>query len=363
MNEAATNYLIGDYFLEIRRRLRETQSMSQVAGHMSQVLNKRRLNGDSRKLRKLPTPWVCTKGGKEPMTRRIIVVLILLAGLLIAGLSQASNTIVETQYLIVSDATNKLSDARLKSLADQTQTMLEYILAFWSVDSGISQLGKIRVIFDAPRRLDYYTSVVDLAYKEDGRRVRTVRVFGAERSPLEVVHKLTQAIFLREDKLIRNMIGVSTEEKLGNPLSFPGCGFSSDDWVLAFLKTKTFIPLNELGPDHESWGMKVGADGFPSVFDRARQSTAYAEVGSFGSYLIRTYGINKIKHFYELSGRKQRPWKDVFGIDIQELEANWLKTLQVDGKIKDENVSILSKLFEKDPNTACLVAQKLVSRK
>jgi hypothetical protein len=133
--------------------------------------------------------------------------------------------------------------------------------------------------------------------------------------------------------------------------------------VLAFLKTKTFIPLNELGPDHESWGMKVGGDGFPSVFDRARQSRAYAEVGSFGSYLIRTYGINKIKQFYELSGRKQRPWQDVFGIGIQELEANWLKTLQADEKIRDENVSTLSKLFERDPNTACLEAQKLVTLK
>jgi hypothetical protein len=302
-----------------------------------------------------------TEGGKKPMTRRVIVVLILLAGLLIAGLSQASTVIIETQHLIVSDANNKLSDARLKSLADQAQAMFERILAFWSADSEIGQFGKIRVIFDAPRRRDYYTSVVDIAYKEHGRRVRAVRVFGSERSPQEMAHKLTQAVFLQKDKLIRNMIGVATEEQLGNPLSFPGCGFSNDDWVLAFLKTKTFIPLNELGPDHESWGMKVAGDGFPSVFDRARQSRAYAEVGSFGSYLIRTYGINKIKQFYELSGRKERPWQDVFGIGMQELEANWLKTLQADEKIRDENVSTLSKLFERNPNIACLQAQKLVT--
>jgi hypothetical protein len=299
------------------------------------------------------------EGGKEPMTRRVIVVLILLAGPLIAELSLASSTIIETQYLIASDATGKLSNDRLKDLANQAQEMLERILAFWSVDSGIGQFGKIRVIFDAPRRRDYYTSVVDVAYKEGGRRVRAVRVFGAERSPLEVVHKLTQAIFLQQDKFVRNMIGVSTEERVGNPLSFPGCGFSSDQWVLAFLKTKTFIPLNELGPDHESWGMKVGGDGFPSVFDRARQSRAYAEVGSFGSYLIQTYGINKIKQFYELSGRKERPWQDIFGIGIQELEANWLKTLQTDKKIRDENVSMLSELFARNPNTACLEAQKV----
>jgi hypothetical protein len=307
---------------------------------------------------------MATKGEKKPMTRRVIVVLILLAGLLIAGLSQASNAIIETQHLIVSDATGKLSNARLKSLADQAQAMFERILAFWSVDSGIGQFGKIRVIFDAPRRRDYYTSVVDLAYKEDGRRVRAVRVFGAERSPQEMAHKLTHAVFLHEDKLIRNMIGVSTEEQVGNPLSWPGCGFSSDDWVLAILKTKTFIPLNELGPDHESWGMKVAGDGFPSVFDRARQSRAYAEAGSFGSYLIRTYGINKIKQFYELSVRKERPWQDIFGIGMQELEANWLKTLQADEKTRDKNASTLSKLLEeRDPYTTCFEAQKLVTGK
>jgi hypothetical protein len=42
--QAAFDYLIGDYFLEIRRRLRETQSMSQAASRMSQVLDNRRLN-------------------------------------------------------------------------------------------------------------------------------------------------------------------------------------------------------------------------------------------------------------------------------------------------------------------------------
>jgi hypothetical protein len=304
-------------------------------------------------------------GWRKAMTRRMIVVLILLVGPLIAGLSQASNRIIETQYLVVSDGDNRLSDDRLKSLAAETQTMLERVLAFWSVDSGISQFGKIRVIFDAPRRRDYYTSVVDVAYRESGRRVRAVRVFGAEREPLEVVHKLTQAIFLRDDKMIRNMIGVSTEEQVGNPLSFPGCGFRNDDWVLAFLKTKTYIPLNELGPDHESWGMRMGGDGFPMVFDRARQSRAYAEVGSFGSYLIRTYGITKIKQFYDLSGSKTRPWQEVFGVAIGELEANWLKFLQRqrDEKTKDENVSTLSNLFEKNPNTACLRAQRLAAGK
>jgi hypothetical protein len=303
-----------------------------------------------------------TKGAKKPMTRRVIVVLIVLAGPLIAGVSPASSAIIETQHLIVSDTTGKLPAAQLKNLADQAQTMLERVLAFWSADAGIGQFGKIQVIFDAPRRIDYYTSIFYFD-KMERRRVRAVRVFGYERAPQDMAHKLTSAVFPHEDKLIRNMMGVATEERVGNPLTHPGCGFSSDDWVLAFKRMNLLIPLKELGPDHESWGHKVAEDGFPAVFDRARQSKAYAEAGSFGNYLILTHGINKIKQFYKLSSRKERPWQDIFRMTLQELEANWLKTLQADEKRRDENASTLSKLFERNPNTACLEAQKLVTGK
>jgi len=48
----------------------------------------------------------------------------------------------------------------------------------------------------------------------------------------------------------------------------------------------------------------------------------------------------------------------VFGIGLQELEANWLKTLRANEKIRKENVSIVLKLFERDPGTACAEAQK-----
>jgi hypothetical protein len=297
------------------------------------------------------------------MTRRMLVVLILLAGPLITGLSQASSRTVETRYLIVSDGGNRLSDDRLQILADQAQTTLERILEFWAADSGIDEFGKIRVIFGTPRKRDYYVSV----FRWDrgaARPARAVWVFGSERAPQEMVHKLTTAILFHQDKLIRNMMGIPTEERIGNPLTFPGCGFSSDEWVLSFLKTGSLIPLSELGPDHESWGMKVSGDGFPSVFDRARQTRAYAEAGSFGNYLIRTYGINKMKEFYRLSGRKNRPWRDVFGMTVQELEANWLKSLRSDEAIKNENVAALSRLFETNPNTACLAAERLaVSRR
>jgi hypothetical protein len=58
------------------------------------------------------------------------------------------------------------------------------------------------------------------------------------------------------------------------------------------------------------------------------------EAGSFGNYLFKTYGINKVKQLQRLSQEKDRPWQDVFGISMQELEANWLKTLRTNRKTR-----------------------------
>jgi hypothetical protein len=304
---------------------------------------------------------MATEGGKKPMIRRAIVVSTLLPWLLIAGLAQASSALIETRHLIISDASGKISNDQLKSMADQAQTMLERILAFWSADSGIDRFGKIRVVFDVPRR-DVYSSVF---YWEDmdGSRVRVVRVFCSEGSPQMMAHKLTSAVFPQKDKLIRNMMGILAEAQVGNPLTFPMCGFGSDEWVLDFLETKSYIPLNKLGPDHESWGMKDSGGGKLSILDKAKQHKAYAEAGSFGNYLFKTYGINKIKQLQRLSQEKDRPCRDVFGISLQELEANWLKHLRTNGKTRKENVSIVSNLFKRNPDTACSEAQKLVPRK
>jgi hypothetical protein len=303
-----------------------------------------------------------TEGGKKPMIRRVIGVSILVTGLFIAGISkaQASNAVIETRHLIVSDDTGKLSNDQLKSLADQAQVMLERIVAFWSADSGIDRFGKIRVIFDLPRR-DVYSSVFYWE-KKDSERIRVVRVFSSEGSPQMMAHKLTSAVFPQKDKLIRNMMGILTEAQIGNPLTFPMCGFCSDEWVLALLEMKSYIPLSELGPDHDSWGMKDAGGGKLLILDKAKQHKAYAETGSFGSYMYKTYGIDKIKRLQRLSQQKDRPWRDVFGSSLPELEADWLEQLRTIGKMREENVSIVLKLFERNPATACAEAQKLAAR-
>ena len=227
------------------------------------------------------------------MIRIATILVIFLAGLSTPTLSSGSDATVETSHLIVSDATGNLSNEQLKRSADSAQETLNRILAFWSADPGIERFGKIRVVFDVPRR-DVYSSVFYWDRKGD-QRTRIVRVFGTDGTPQMMAHKLTSAVFPQKDKLIRNMMGILTEAQVGNPLAFPMCGFSSDEWVLAFLETRSYIPLNELGPDHESWGMKDNGGGKLLILDKAKQHKAYAETGSFGNYLFKTYGINKIK--------------------------------------------------------------------
>ena len=293
--------------------------------------------------------------------RIAIVLSMCMVVLLTPALSLASDKTLETSHLIVSDSTGNLSDEQLKRLADHAQETLSKILAFWSADPGIARFGKIRVIFDVPRR-DIYSSVFYWDRKGD-QRMRIVRVFGTDGAPQMMAHKLTSAVFPQKDKLIRNIMGILAETHVGNPFTFPMCGFSSDDWVLALLKTKSYIPLNELGPDHESWGMKDAGGGRLSVHDKVKQHKAYAETGSFGNYLFQTYGIKKIKQFQRLSQEKDRPWQDVFGISMQELETNWLKTLRANEKTREEYVSIVSKLIERKPGTACAEAQQHVKSK
>lgn len=294
------------------------------------------------------------------MIRIAIVLSMFVAGLLAPVLSQASEATLETSHLIMSDTTGNLSNEKLKRLAEHAQETLNRVLAFWSVDPRIGRFGKIRIYFDLPRR-EVYSSVFYWD-KKGGQRIRIVRVFGTDGVPQMMAHKLTSAVFPQKDKLIRNMMGILTEAQVGNPLTFPMCGFSSDDWVLALLKTKSYIPLKELGPDHESWGMKDAGGGKLLIHDKAKQHKAYAETGSFGNYLFQTYGINKIKRFHLLSFGKARPWQDVFGTGMRELEENWLKTLRTNEKTKEENASIVLKLFETNPCTACSKAQKLVTR-
>ena len=129
----------------------------------------------------------------KTVIRIAIMVLIFVAGLLTPTLSSGSDATVETSHLIVSDATGNLSNEQLKRVADHAQETLNKIIAFWSADPGIARFGKIRVIFDIPRR-DVCSSFFYWDRKGD-QKTRIVRVFGTDRAPQMMAHKLTSAVF------------------------------------------------------------------------------------------------------------------------------------------------------------------------
>ncbi len=268
---------------------------------------------------------------------------------------------VETRHLLASDAKGGLSDGQLTALATDAERTLAAVLDYWSVDAGLDRFDRIRVIFDSPRQGDY-TSV--FFWRSEGRRrYRTVLVLGFEEPRQMLAHKLSSAVLLQRDKLIRNMLGILTEIKLGNPATFPMCGFDVDDWAGLFLADNTAIPLADLGPDDQSWGMGEGRDGRIVVHDRKRQHMAYAEAGSFAAFLERRYGREKLKALHQAaSGGAARLWREVFGADLPELEVAWRLATIEHFKARPEQAAALTTLVAADPTTACTVARQLAPR-
>ena len=97
--------------------------------------------------------------------------------------------------------------------------------------------------------------------------------------------------------------------------------------------------------------------------DRTKQHAAYIEAGSLGEFLINSYGIEKIKEFNLLSRNKPRPWKEVFGITLEPLEAKWLAAVRLRSRGKKKEISTLVKLLKDNPNNACFSAQDLTKEK
>jgi hypothetical protein len=68
---------------------------------------------------------------------------------------------------------------------------------------------------------------------------------------------------------------------------------------------------------------------------------------------LERYGVDKVKAFFRAAKDQKRPWKKVFGRDLPALEAEWLQSLEVPGKVLAERVDYLERLWKKNPKTAC----------
>jgi hypothetical protein len=294
-------------------------------------------------------------------TIRVLAIPAFIAFILLSLLTSAAgkdDRTAETSRLIVRARAGVLSQERFEELANKAEKTLLNILRIWSTKARIERFGKITLEFHHPPRKARF-SVFSWS-RENGRRVRTVRVFGVDKQPEEFAHKLTHAVFPNRDKLIRNMMGIFSENRLGTLDSFPMCGFSTDAWVQVLLQLDSSIPLASLGPDHDDWGMEF-KNKTPVVRDRARQHAAYAESGSFGEYLIETHGINSMKNFNRLARTKERLWEEAFGLPLAELERGWIRHLKSRLQADAKDVSILKPLREENPVTACYEARRLAS--
>jgi hypothetical protein len=268
---------------------------------------------------------------------------------------------VETERLIIRDITGNMPPEKFEKLVSRVDSTLTEVLKFWSAEPRTKELGKIIVEFDHPLQKKVAASFF-FYRQENGQKVRVVRVFGGNEYPHQLAHKLTSALFPNPDILIRNMMGEASEMRFGNPLSFPMCGFNKDEWVMALLEVGSYIPLAEMGPEQSDWGKEI-VDNVPKAKDRLKQHTCYLEAGSFGEFLIDTYGTEKMKQFYRLSRIKSRPWEEVFGTALEQLEAKWLEAIKLRSRDKMGNISTLIKLWRKNPNIACFSAQDLAQGK
>jgi len=266
---------------------------------------------------------------------------------------------IETERLIIRDVTGNISPESFKKLASKADLTLTKVLQFWSTEPRIKQFGKIVVEFDHSDPKANYSFF--FFRQEKGQKVRVVGVFGGGEDPHHLAHKLTSAVFPNSDKLIRNMMGEASEVRFGNPLSFPMCGFDKDCWVIALSRAGSYIPLAKIGSEHSDWGMEI-QNNLPKVKDRVKQHTSYLEAGSFGEFLINTYGIEKMKQFNQLSTKNPRPWKEVYGVTLEALEAKWLEAIRSKSQGKEETISTLVKLLRDNPNTACTSAQELAKK-
>ena len=255
----------------------------------------------------------------------------------------------------VTDLTHRMTPEAYASFANTARLSLQRVAEYWNVDLNAALSEPISIEFMAssghlPTSLFFFRA-------ENNKKVKVVRVIGAAESPRQFAHKLTSALFPHQDKLIRNMMGEVAERDLGNRASFPACSKSADEWVAVLINTGSYIPLSQIGTDHADWGMAI-INNLPVIRDRKRQHVRYAEAGSFGQYLVDRFGKTKMIEFYwQAKNPSHRPWQEVFGLPLEELEQQWLAQVNQRAAASPETIATLASIWRSNPQTACYQAQ------
>jgi len=68
-----------------------------------------------------------------------------------------------------------------------------------------------------------------------------------------------------------------------------------------------------------------------------------------------------MKRFWRLSEGGKRPWEEVFGLSLKDLEVRWLQSLEAK-KSDEKKVEALLNLLNRNPKDACSEAQRLAGK-
>lgn len=252
--------------------------------------------------------------------------------------------------LLIHDLSGKMPADMYGSLVTKANLLFSQINTYWSPVDTAAPTEPIVVEF--VRQTQNMPNSFFFFRNENGARIKVVRVIGGGTAPHQLAHKLTSALLPHGDKLIRNMMGEFSEREFGNPLSFPQCGASVDEWVAALIQTGDYVSLAKIGTSHADWGMEV-INNAPVVTDRKKQHVRYAEAGSFGYFLIDSFGPRKMLEFYQRTSLAHRPWQEVFGYPLTELEQRWLASLKQKTAANTATITLIARHWQQDPRTAC----------
>jgi hypothetical protein len=283
------------------------------------------------------------------MMIRESLLLLLVFLLTVTGVSAATPDQARVPLQIY-DLSDKMSGDMYGSLVAKTNMLFSQINAYWSPMGAATTADPIVVEF--MRQTQNMPNSFFFFRNENGARIKVVRVIGGGAAPQQLAHKLTSALLPHGDKLIRNMMGEFSEHEFGNPLSFPQCGASVDEWVAALIQSGDYVSLAKIGTSHADWGMEV-INNAPVVTDRKKQHVRYAEAGSFGYFLIDSFGPKKMLEFYQRASLSHRPWQEVFGYPLMELEQRWLTSLKLKMATNQATVALIANHWQQDPVAAC----------
>jgi hypothetical protein len=147
-----------------------------------------------------------------------------------------------------------------------------------------------------------------------------------------IAHELVHVFFPNSNRMLAEGLAVYIQSKIGGNLAFPTFEKTLDQMVREFTSSSTQTRLDLI---HLSALDKVSTPSLltlrigPTIYDDSQ--VTYALAGSFVGFLIETRGTDLFHRLYtrtplvpfERDAGGADRWQDVYGISLEDLEAEW----------------------------------------